>query len=262
MLVLDEYKMQLGSLNETLALAHKQMNADALKTELETLEAQMAETDFWNDVENANKITTRVKTIKSKLERLSKLDGQSEDIETLIEMAEEENDEGLVEELKNELKSFDEKMTALRLEMLLKGPYDNSNAILSLHAGAGGTEAQDWTEMLYRMYTRYCEKRGWTVKELDLLDGDDAGIKSVTFEVEGENAYGYLKAEKGVHRLVRISPFDASARRHTSFSSLDVPPPSRNRAARWSDECWGWRRPAAPNGKMRTSRCTPFSAFR
>ncbi|MBR3130744.1 MAG: PCRF domain-containing protein, partial [Clostridia bacterium] len=224
MLVLDEYKMQLGALNETLALAHKQMNADALNDELKTLEAQMSETDFWNDVDNANKVTARVKAIKSKLERLAKLDGQSEDIETLIEMAEEENDESLLEELKNELKSFDGKMTALRLEMLLKGPYDSSNAILSLHAGAGGTEAQDWTEMLYRMYTCYCEKRGWTVKELDLLDGEDAGIKSVTFEVEGENAYGYLKAEKGVHRLVRISPFDASARRHTSFSSLDVTP--------------------------------------
>jgi len=224
MLVLDEYKTHLGELNETLALAHKQMNTDALKKELETLEAQMGETDFWNDVENANKVSSRVKAIKDKLERLSKLDGQSEDIATLIEMAEEEDDESLLEELKNELKSFDDKMTALRLEMLLKGPYDNSNAILSLHAGAGGTEAQDWTEMLYRMYTRYCEKRGWQVKELDLLDGDDAGIKSVTFEVEGENAYGYLKAEKGVHRLVRISPFDSSARRHTSFSSLDVTP--------------------------------------
>ncbi len=112
----------------------------------------------------------------------------------------------------------------MRLEQMLKGPYDDSNAVLSLHAGAGGTEAQDWTEMLYRMYTRYCENCGWTVRELDVLDGDDAGIKSVTFEVDGENAYGYLKAEKGVHRLVRISPFDASGRRHTSFASLDVTP--------------------------------------
>ena len=138
MLVLDEYKMQLGELNETLALAHKQMNAEALKEELASLEAQMGETDFWNDVDSANKITARVKAIKSKLERLSKLDGQSEDIETLIEMAEEEDDAGLVEELKTELKSFNDKMTALRLEMLLKGPYDSSNAVLSLHAGAGG----------------------------------------------------------------------------------------------------------------------------
>ena len=224
MLVLDEYKMQLSALNETLALAHKQMNADALKDELKTLEAQMGETDFWNDVENANKVTTRVKGIKSKLERLAKLDGQSEDIETLIEMAEEEDDESLVEELKTELKAFDGKMTALRLEMLLKGPYDNSNAILSLHAGAGGTEAQDWTEMLYRMYTRYCEKRGWQVRELDLLDGDEAGIKSVTIQVNGTNAYGLLKSEHGVHRLVRISPFNAQGKRQTSFVSCDVMP--------------------------------------
>ena len=224
MLVLDEYKMQLGALNETLALAHKQMNADALSEELKTLEAQMGETDFWNDVENANKITARVKAIKSKLERLSKLDGQSEDIETLIEMAEEENDESLVEELKNELKSFDEKMTALRLEMLLKGPYDNSNAILSLHAGAGGTEAQDWTEMLYRMYTRYCEKRGWTVRELDLLDGDDAGIKTVTFEVEGRRKRLRLpqggegrassRAHFAVRRVCAPSHLVLVARRH------------------------------------------------
>ena len=112
----------------------------------------------------------------------------------------------------------------MRLEQMLKGPYDAVNAVLSLHAGAGGTEAQDWTQMLYRMYTRYCESRGWTVRELDMLDGDEAGVKSVTFEVDGENAYGYLKAEKGVHRLVRISPFDSSGRRHTSFSSLDVTP--------------------------------------
>ena len=224
MVVLDEYKMQLGALKETLALAHKQMNVDALTRECEKLEEQMGAADFWNDVENANKVSARVKTIKSKLDRLGKLESQSEDLDTLIEMAEEENDESLIDELKSELKDFDEKVAALRLEMLLKGPYDNCNAVLSLHAGAGGTEAQDWTEMLYRMYTRYCDQKGWKVTELDLLDGDDAGIKSVTFEVEGENAYGYLKAEKGVHRLVRISPFDASARRHTSFSSLDVTP--------------------------------------
>jgi peptide chain release factor 2 len=224
MVVLDEYKMQLGALKETLALAHKQMNVDALTSECEKLEEQMGAADFWNDVENANKVSARVKTIKSKLDRLGKLESQSEDLDTLIEMAEEENDESLIDELKSELKDFDEKVAALRLEMLLKGPYDNCNAVLSLHAGAGGTEAQDWTEMLYRMYTRYCDQKGWKVTELDLLDGDDAGIKSVTFEVEGENAYGYLKAEKGVHRLVRISPFDASARRHTSFSSLDVTP--------------------------------------
>ncbi|MPM46635.1 Peptide chain release factor 2 [bioreactor metagenome] len=139
-------------------------------------------------------------------------------------MAEEEQDDSLVNEIKTESAAVADAISAMRLEQMLKGQYDNSNAVLSLHAGAGGTEAQDWTEMLYRMYTRYCESRGWTVRELDMLDGDDAGVKSVTFEVDGENAYGYLKAEKGVHRLVRISPFDSSGRRHTSFSSLDVTP--------------------------------------
>ncbi len=224
MVVLDEYKMQLGELNQTLTMAHKQMNVDALEAEQKELETQMSDADFWNDVDKANSVNARVKSIKTKLSRLAKLDGQSADIDTLIEMAEEEDDESLLEEIKSELKAFGDKMSALRLEMLLKGPYDASNAVLSLHAGAGGTEAQDWTEMLYRMYTRFCEKQGWQVHELDLLDGDDAGVKSVTFEVEGENAYGYLKAEKGVHRLVRISPFDSSARRHTSFASLDVTP--------------------------------------
>ena len=184
----------------------------------------MSAPDFWNDIDSANKINQRAKLVENKLKRYEKLVSAAEDLDTLVEMAEEENDDSLVEELKTDLSSFTEKVQALRLEMLLKGPYDGTNAVLSLHAGAGGTEAQDWTEMLYRMYTRYCESRGWTVKEVDLLDGEDAGIKSVTFEVSGENAYGYLKAEKGVHRLVRISPFDSNARRHTSFASLDVTP--------------------------------------
>ena len=184
----------------------------------------MGEPDFWNDVEAANRVNQRVKALQGKLARYEKLVAQGEDLETLMEMAEEEDDESLAEEIRAETAAFVQSVDALELELLLKGPYDGSNAVLSLHAGAGGTEAQDWTEMLYRMYTRYCENRGWTVRELDLLDGDDAGIKSVTFEVDGENAYGYLKAEKGVHRLVRISPFDASGRRHTSFASLDVTP--------------------------------------
>ena len=147
-----------------------------------------------------------------------------EDLETLIEMADEENDESLVPEVQSEFASLEKDIEALKLEALLKGPYDSYNAVLSLHAGAGGTEAQDWVSLLYRMYTRYCEKMGYSVKVIDYLDGEEAGIKSVTFEVDGDNAYGYLKAEKGVHRLVRISPFDSSGRRHTSFASLDVTP--------------------------------------
>ncbi len=224
MIVLDEYKQQLSEIVDLLKQARAQMHPDALQSELSELEEQMAAPDFWNNVDAANKVNQRVKALSGKLERLKKLEAARDDLDTLIEMAEEESDESLIDEIRDETYALRGRVDALRLEMLLKGPYDNSNAVLSLHAGAGGTEAQDWTEMLYRMYTRYCERRGWTVKELDLLDGDDAGVKSVTFEVDGENAYGYLKAEKGVHRLVRISPFDSSARRHTSFSSLDVTP--------------------------------------
>ena len=224
MIPLDEYKMQLGTLGDKLREAGASINPDALGEELRQLEAQMGEPDFWNDVDAANMVNQRAKTLQNKIARYKKLVAQCDDLHTLLEMAEEEDDESLADELRSEMADFTARVEALQLELLLKGAYDNSNAVLSLHAGAGGTEAQDWTEMLYRMYTRYCENRGWTVRELDLLDGDDAGVKSVTFEVDGENAYGYLKAEKGVHRLVRISPFDASGRRHTSFSSLDVTP--------------------------------------
>ena len=184
----------------------------------------MGEEGFWDDVENANKINQRIKTLTDKLDRYYRILKQSEDIAALMELAEEEEDESLIPEVKAEFEKLSQAVTSLKLETLLKGPYDQSNAVLSLHAGAGGTEAQDWVSMLYRMYTRYCEQAGFSVKVLDILDGDEAGIKSVTFEVDGENAYGYLKAEKGVHRLVRISPFDSSGRRHTSFASLDVTP--------------------------------------
>ncbi len=195
-----------------------------MQQELIGLEEQMSAPDFWNDVDAANKVNARIKAIKSKLDRYNRLESKAEDLRTLIEMLEEEDDEALEEELKEEYRVFAEGVEELRLSSLLKGEYDSSNAVLSLHAGAGGTDAQDWVQLLYRMYTRYCERKGWTVRELDMLDGDEAGIKSVTFEVSGDSAYGYLKAEKGVHRLVRISPFDASGRRHTSFASLDVTP--------------------------------------
>ena len=224
MIPLDEYKMRL---NESLARVREIENAldpASVHAELDRLHDQMGAEGFWDDVENANKISQQCTRLERKLERFKKLVGSGEDVQTLMEMAEEENDESLIPEIRSELDRFSADVDAMQLEQLLKGPYDNSNAVLSLHAGAGGTEAQDWTEMLYRMYTRFCENRGWQVHELDLLDGEDAGIKSVTFEVDGENAYGYLKAEKGVHRLVRISPFDSSGRRHTSFSSLDVTP--------------------------------------
>ena len=224
MIPLDEYKIALQETGDTLNEIKLALDPDAIKTELASLAEQMGAPGFWDDVETANKLNQRVKSLESKLDRFKKVQGRYEDLETLIEMAEEEGDESLIDEIKSESAALEAAVEAMQLAQMLKGPYDSSNAVLSLHAGAGGTEAQDWTEMLYRMYTRYCERNGWAVRELDMLDGDDAGVKSVTFEVSGENAYGYLKAEKGVHRLVRISPFDSSGRRHTSFSSLDVTP--------------------------------------
>ncbi len=224
MIPLDEYKMSLGEFEERLEECRAALNPENMQQEIHALDEQMAAPDFWNDVDSANKLNQRARQLQNKLERYTKLKNRVDDLGALIEMAEEEDDDSLTDEIKSESAAVDAALSAMRLEQMLKGQYDNSNAVLSLHAGAGGTEAQDWTEMLYRMYTRYCESRGWVVRELDVLDGDEAGIKSVTFEVDGENAYGYLKAEKGVHRLVRISPFDASGRRHTSFSSLDVTP--------------------------------------
>ena len=224
MIPLDEYKMSLGGYSEQLEECRKALNPESLTEEIQALEDQMAAPDFWNDVDSANKLTQRSRQLQNKLGRYNKLKARFDDLGALIEMAEEEQDDSLIDEIKAETASVGEAIETMRMEQMLKGPYDGVNAVLSLHAGAGGTEAQDWTEMLYRMYTRYCESRGWTVRELDMLDGDEAGVKSVTFEVAGENAYGYLKAEKGVHRLVRISPFDSSGRRHTSFSSLDVTP--------------------------------------
>ena len=184
----------------------------------------MGQEGFWEDVDAANKVNQRMKVITGKLDRYRRLESGVEDVNTLMEMAEEEADESLLGEIAGEYHALEKEVEALRLSTLLKGPYDGCNAVLSLHAGAGGTEAQDWVSLLYRMYCRYCEKKGYTVKELDYLDGEEAGIKNVTFEVQGDSAYGYLKAEKGVHRLVRMSPFDSSGRRHTSFASLDVTP--------------------------------------
>lgn len=175
-------------------------------------------------MENAQKILQKIKMLKNKVEGIQELSSLHEDLATLIEIGLEEQDESLVEEIGSGLDDLERKYELLRLETLLKGEFDKNNAILTLHAGAGGTEAQDWVEMLFRMFTRWSESHGYSIETLDFLDGDEAGIKSVTFRVAGLNAYGYLKAEKGVHRLVRISPFDSSGRRHTSFASLDVMP--------------------------------------
>ena len=179
---------------------------------------------FWDEVEISQKKMKELKSLKDDVETFAKLQSQFEDIETLIELANEEADASLVEEAEAELSEFETVLEGIRMKTLLSGAYDKNNAILSLHAGAGGTESCDWAAMLYRMFTRWAAGRGFGVEVLDSLDGDEAGIKSITFQVNGENAYGYLKSEKGVHRLVRISPFNAAGQRQTSFVSCDVMP--------------------------------------
>ncbi len=180
--------------------------------------------NFWDDPERSNEKMKELKSLKSVVEGCDKLSGQYEDILTLIEMGYEENDASLIPDIRAELDEFIREFEGLRLDTLLSGEYDKNDAILKLNAGAGGTESCDWCSMLYRMYTRWAERKGFTIEVLDFLDGDEAGIKSVTFQVNGTNAYGYLKSEKGVHRLVRISPFNAQGKRQTSFVSLDVMP--------------------------------------
>jgi peptide chain release factor 2 len=195
-----------------------------LNDEIAEMEQKAAEPEFWNDIENSQKVLQRTKSLKTKLERFERMERIWEDCRTLNELGMEEDDGSVIAEIEEGLARLSEDLEKLRLETLLTGPYDKNNAFLALHAGAGGTEAQDWVEMLLRMYTRWAEKRGFTVRTMDFLAGDEAGVKSVTIQIIGENAYGYLRSEKGVHRLVRISPFDASGRRHTSFASMEVMP--------------------------------------
>ena len=194
------------------------------RVELEELKADLEKPEVWQDLEKSKKINQSIRGSEHTLEEYDGISAKIDDASVLVELGVEAGDESLDEEVRNELAAIEDSLEKLRLKTLLRGKYDGMNAILTLHAGAGGTEACDWASMLYRMYQKYCEKQGFSTRELDLLEGDEAGIKSVTFEVEGENAYGYLKAEKGVHRLVRISPFDANSRRHTSFASLEVMP--------------------------------------
>lgn len=228
MITIEQAKWEADRINKSLAEVKEALDYDGLAKRAEELKHEQSKEDFWNDMENAQKVNRELSRIESKMKHYDKLYSRGEDLEVLIELTEGTNDEKEMEELQKELNDFSDAVEALKLETLLKGKYDANNAILTLHAGAGGTEAQDWASMLYRMYTRYAERVGYKVVELDKLAGDEAGIKSVTFKVIGENAYGYLKAEKGVHRLVRISPFDANARRHTSFASLEVMPEIEN----------------------------------
>ena len=195
-----------------------------LEKELKELEEKTMQEGFWNDQKESNKILAEIKSRKNKVTKYKEIFGELENILELVELVEIEQDEELKTEIISDSKKISKEIENFELQTLLSGKYDANNAILTLHPGAGGTESQDWAEMLYRMYSRWASRNGYEVKELDYLEGDEAGIKSVTFEVNGENAYGYLKGEMGVHRLVRISPFDSGGRRHTSFASLEVIP--------------------------------------
>ena len=194
------------------------------KKELKSLESETLKQDFWNDNNNSSKILSRIKKLKDKANNFDSIKKQLYDVFEMNEMVLNEFDEELKKEILNSTKTIENKIDKLELETFLSDKYDTNNAIITIHPGAGGTESQDWAEMLYRMYTRWATKNNFEVKEIDYLEGDEAGLKSVTFEVIGEYAYGYLKSEKGVHRLVRISPFDAGGRRHTSFASVEVLP--------------------------------------
>ena len=194
------------------------------EVELEKLEAETLNPNFWSNQDNSKTVLEKIKRLKNKVQEFKKVKSKLDNLLEMIELIIIENDEALANEVISETGLLEKEVESLELKTYLSGKYDSNNAILTLHPGAGGTESQDWAEMLYRMYTRWAANNGFEVKEVDYLDGDEAGIKSVTFEVIGENAYGYLKGEMGVHRLVRISPFDSGGRRHTSFASLEVLP--------------------------------------
>ena len=221
---LEQPRAKLKALRVRIDEVGEALGLESLREEAAELQETMAEPDFWNDLARSTRINQRFKHVSGRLEHHKSLCDRADDIEAMMDLVDEEGDPSMVAEVVEDLGKLEADIEALSLETLLRGDYDANNAILSLHAGAGGTEAQDWTQMLYRMYMHYCEHHGFTVKQIDLLLGDEAGIKSVTWEVDGDNAYGFLRSEKGVHRLVRISPFDANARRHTSFTSLDVSP--------------------------------------
>jgi len=224
MIEFDNYKVKIAAFKPTLETIHSALKLDEAQEEIAKLEKESAEDGFWNDLERSQKVQQRLKQLQNKCDRFKKLSGRWDDLATLCQMGQEEDDESILPELEEEYAAFEKDLDAARLETLLSGEYDANNAILSFHAGAGGTEAQDWTQMLYRMYTRWAERHGFEYKLMDWLDGEEAGLKSATIQINGENAYGYLKSENGIHRLVRISPFDASGRRHTSFAAVEVMP--------------------------------------
>ena len=220
----DVYKQKLTAIGPRLEKLAAALDLEGARREVEELEEKTGDPNFWNDVAASQKVLQRTKQLKNKIENHARLTSQWEDLTTLVEMAMEEDDASLLPEIEEGYGKLESSLEEANLATLLTGEYDANNAILTLHAGAGGTEAQDWCQMLFRMYTRWGERHNFTVKTLDYEDGDEAGIKSAAISIEGENAYGFLRSEHGVHRLVRISPFDANARRQTSFAAVEVMP--------------------------------------
>ena len=224
MVELDQFKYTLSTYDQTLKEVRDSLDLENKERRITELDKSMEEPGFWDDPERSTKTVREAKNLKDTVDGYKHLEQQYEDIQVMIEMGYEENDPAIIPEIQEMLDEFVKNLEALRTKTLLSGEYDGCNAILKLNAGAGGTEAMDWCSMLYRMYQRWADKKGFTTEVLDFLDGDEAGLKSITLQVNGENAYGYLKSEKGVHRLVRISPFNAAGKRQTSFVSCDVMP--------------------------------------
>ena len=224
LLFYDETKVELQNIKPELTELYAALGIDQKTEEIKALEDQAAQPDFWNDMENSQAITRRTSQLKAQVASYDKLYSQYEDLETLVEMAIEEDDESVAGEIRDGVAALKKALEDKRLETLLSGEYDSKNAILTFHAGAGGTEAMDWVGMLFRMYQHWADSKRFKVTTLDYLDGEEAGIKSASILIEGMNAYGLLKSDHGVHRLVRVSPFDASGRRQTSFASLEVMP--------------------------------------
>ena len=220
----DVYKQKLNEVHPALEGLADSLNLEGLRNELERLHAMQEAPGFWDNPEKSQQIVVKTKTVENKIENYGKMVSSWEDLMTICEMAAEEDDDSMLPELKEGFQKLSEDMERCRLETLLNGNYDRNNALVSFQAGAGGTEAQDWCQMLYRMYTRWAEAHGFTYKIMDYQEGEEAGLKSADIVIEGENAYGFLKGENGVHRLVRVSPFDANARRQTSFSAVEVIP--------------------------------------
>lgn len=224
MVEFEQYKYEWNQYKDKVKELAASFDIETKENRIREIEEAMEQQEFWDDVEKSQKLMKELKNLKSQIDTISKIQRDYEDIGILIDMGNEEEDASIVEDVKEQLNEFIENFEKTKIDTLLSGEYDKCNAILKLNAGAGGTESCDWASMLYRMFTRWAESKGYKTEVLDFLDGDEAGIKSITFQVNGENAYGYLKSEKGVHRLVRISPFNAAGKRQTSFASLDVMP--------------------------------------